>query len=66
MTIRVYDMFGSGPVRFTVSRSGLSMSLGGKSVRVGTKLGRRGAVRYSVKMPGTTWRRRKGVTVRAG
>jgi hypothetical protein len=60
MTIRAYKTFIAGPVNFTVSRSGLSTSVGGKFIRAGTKPGRRGALRYSVKVPGTSWRLRRG------
>jgi hypothetical protein len=60
MTLHLFRTFRAGPVRVTLSRSGISESIGTKRIRVGTKPSRRGALRYSVKVPGTSWRLRKG------
>lgn len=58
MPFRWFKTLKAGPVNFTVSRSGLSASVGGKRARIGSRPGSRGK-RASVKMPGG-WRLRKG------
>src|SRR4051794_12072980 len=58
MAFRWFKTLKAGPLNVTVSRSGLSASLGGKSGRIGSRPRRRG-LRSSVKLPGG-WRLRKG------
>ena len=58
MTIRAYKTFHLGPLHLTVSRSGVSTSIGGRRARIATRPGRRGA-RVSYRLPGG-YRLRKG------
>jgi hypothetical protein len=58
MTLRAYKTFRLGPVNVTVSRSGMSTSVGGRRARVATRPGRRGT-RVSYRLPGG-YRLRKG------
>ena len=59
MTLRAYRTFRLGGFHVTVSRSGVSTSIGGKQTRVGARARAKG-YRASVKVPGTSWRLRKG------
>jgi hypothetical protein len=58
VTLRAYKTFRFGLFHVTVSRSGVSTSVGGKRVRVVTRPGRRGT-RLSYRLPGG-YRLRKG------
>jgi hypothetical protein len=58
MTIRAHNTFRFGGFHVTVSRSGVSTSIGGRQARIATRPGRRGT-RVSYKLPGG-YRLRKG------
>ena len=58
MTLRAYNTFRLGGFHVTVSRSGLSTSIGGRQARISTRPGRRGT-RVSFKLSGG-YRLRKG------
>lgn len=51
MTIRAYKTLRFGPFHITLSRSGVSTSVGDRKARVGKRSNRRG-VRQSIKLPG--------------
>jgi hypothetical protein len=58
VTVRAYKTFRFGPIQLTVSRSGVSTSVGGRRARIATRPGRRGT-RLSYRLPGG-YRLRKG------
>ena len=58
MTLRAYNTFRLGGFHVTVSRSGVSTSIGGRRARIATRPGRRGT-RVSYMLPGG-YRLRKG------
>ena len=52
MTIRAYETFRFGGFHVTVSRSGVSTSVGGRQARIATRPDRRGT-RVSYRLPAT-------------